>query len=79
MCACVIQEGRSFEIVYLCYLCIMCVRMLGCHVYVYVSFVRMLCLRHSALYKAVIDHTICCVLCCARIIIFLISCVLLSP
>ena len=30
-------------------------------------------------YKAVIDHTICCVLCCARIIIFLIRCVLLSP
>ena len=32
------------EIVYLCYFCIMRVCMLGCHVYVYASFVSMLCL-----------------------------------
>ena len=46
--------------------------------YTYVISVSCLCVcvicmhalvRHSALYKALIDHTICCVLCWARVII----------
>ena len=61
MCTCVIQEGRSCEIVCLC-LCIM----LSCHAY----YIRVCVMSMHALfyiivnyvyYKAVIDHTICCV------------------
>ena len=45
-----------------------------CHVY------ACSVVHHSALYKVMIDCTVCCVLlCCVRIIIFLIRCVLLSP
>ena len=58
----------SVSCVYACSVVMLCVCVICTHAL----------LRHSALYKALIDHTICCVLCCPRIIIFLIRCMLLS-